>query len=151
MQAIDADPDIRQDAVRLDEKLTLQQIRFVAEKLQDLVNKYTLSSRDERMRPTEWLEWDAFIQAAYACGFVCSDAGQDMGDTAQTPVPDVISRLQQDPRCVEDLTLRELRRILHYIIRSERWGDAGANTGGGAVWGLISSRLGGAIASRLGA
>lgn len=151
MQAIDDDPDIRQDGFRLDEKLTREQVRFVAQKLQDLVNKYTLGSRDERMRPTEWLEWDNFIDAAYACGFVCSDAGQDMGDDAQTPVPDVISRLQQDPRRTADLTLRELRRILHYIIRSERWGDAGADTGGGAVWGLISSRLGGAIASRLGA
>lgn len=151
MQEIDADPDIRQGAFSLDEKLTLQQIRFVAQKLQDLVNKYVLSSRGERMHPTEWLEWDAFIDAAYACGFVCSDAGDDMGDDAQTPVSALISRLQQDPRRVEALTLRELRRILHYIIRSERWGDAGAETGGGAVWGLITSRLGGAIASRLGA
>ena len=151
MQAIDDDPDIRQDGFRLDEKLTIEQVRFVAQKLQDLVNKYTLASREERMRPTEWLEWNSFIDAAYACGFVCGDAGQDMGDDAQTPVPDMISRLQQDPRRVEDLTLRDLRRIIHYIIRSERWGDAGADTGGGAVWGLISSRLGGAIASRLGA
>lgn len=36
-------------------------------------------------------------------------------------------------------------------MRSERWGDGGAGTGGGAVWGLITSRLGNAIAHRLGA
>ena len=150
MQTIDDDPDIRQDAFRLDTKLTRQQVCFVAQKLQDLVNNYTLGSRDERMRLTEWLQWDDFIDVAYACGFVRSDAGEDMGDDAQTPILDGISRLQQDPRRVEDLTLRDLRRILHYIIRSQRWGDAGADIGG-AVWGLISLRLGGAIASRLGA
>lgn len=74
-----------------------------------------------------------------------------MGDPEKTPVPDFIRNLERNLGRVDSLSLRDLRRIMHYIMRSERWGDGGAGTGGGAVWGLITSRLGDAIAQRLGA
>jgi|GEM_PF-4958803 len=80
MQAIKYDPDIRDGLFRLDEPLTLQQVRFLAGTLRDLIRRHEASSRDERARPIDWPEWHAFIDAAYACGFVCGDAGEDMGD-----------------------------------------------------------------------
>jgi hypothetical protein len=151
MHAIEHDPDIRQGVFSLDEKLTLQQVRFVGDKLRDLIRRNETSSRDERARPIDWPEWHAFIDAAYACGFVCSDAGEDMGDEMKTPVLELIITLKRSPAGLEQLTLRELRRVVHYIMRSERWGDGGCDTGGGAVWDLITSRLGDALARRLGA
>ncbi len=140
MPALQEDPDIRQGAFRIDEKLMIQQIRFVGSRL-----------RDERLRPIDWSEWSVVIDATYSCGFVCGDAGEDLGGQEKTPVSEYIRRLESDVGRADGLSLRELRRILHYIIGSERWGDAGGETGGGAVWRLITSRLGDAIASRLGA
>lgn len=159
MSAIESDPDIRQgvssrnerDDFSLDDKLTIEQVRFVAVRLRDLIVRNENASRDERLRPIEWSEWSGFIDAAYSRGFVCSDATDEMGDRERTPVSVFIHRLEGDVRQVESLSLRDLRRILHYIMRSERWADGGADTGGGAVWQLINSRLGDAIARRLGA
>jgi hypothetical protein len=151
MTALQNDPDIREALFSLEEKLTIQQVWFVGARLRDLLVRYETASRDERAKPIEWAEWSAFIDAAYSCGFVCRDGGQDMGDPDKTPVPEFIRRLEGDIGAVDTLRLRDLRRILHYIMRSERWGDGGMGTGGGAVWGLITSRLGPAIARRLGA
>lgn len=151
MTALQNDPDIREALFSLEEKLTIQQVRFVGARLRDLLARYETASRDERAQPIEWAEWSAFIDAAYSCGFVCRDGGQDMGDLEKTPVPEFMRRLEGDIGAVDTLRLCDLRRILHYIMRSERWGDGGMGTGGGAVWGLITSRLGAAIARRLGA
>lgn len=151
MPALQNDPDIRQGLYGLEEKLTIQQVRFVGARLRDLSVRYEHASRDERLRPIEWAEWSAFVDAAYSCGFVCRDGGEAMGDREKTPVPEFMRRLERDLGQVDTLGLRDLRRILHYIMRSERWGDGGMGTGGGAVWGLITSRLGDAIARRLGA
>jgi hypothetical protein len=151
MKPMEHDPDIRQGVFRLDEQLTLQQIRFVGGKLRELIRRYETSSRDERQKPIDWPEWHAFIDAAYACGFVCGDAGEEMGDEMKTPVSEKIKTLKRSPTGLEQLSLRDLRRVVHYIMRSERWGDGGCDTGGGAVWDLITSRLGDALASRLGA
>lgn len=151
MPALQTDPDIREGPFGLEEKLTIQQVRFVGDRLRDLIVRYEHASRDERLQPIEWKESSAFIDAAYSCGFVCHDGGEDMGDREKMPVPEFMRRLEGDLRLVDTLCLRDLRRILHYIMRSERWGDGGAGTGGGAVWGLITSRLGDAIARRLGA
>ena len=151
MKAIEHDPDIRQGVFRLEEQLTLQQIRFVGVKLRERIRRHETSSSDERLRPIDWPEWHAFIDAANACGFVCSEAGEDMGDGLKTPVSEKIKTLKRSPAGLEQLSLRDLRRIVHYIMRSERWGDGGCDTGGGAVWDLITSRLGDALAHRLGA
>jgi hypothetical protein len=151
MPALQNDPDIREGLFSLEEKLTIQQVRFVGTRLRDLLVRYEHASRDERLQPIEWVEWSAFIDATYSCGFVCHDGGEDMGDREKTPVPEFMLWLERDLGRVDTLCLRDLRCILHYTMRSERWGDGGAGTGGGAVWGLITSRLGDAIACRLGA
>jgi hypothetical protein len=151
MPALQNDPDIREGLFSLEEKLTIQQVRFVAKRLRDLLTRYCKASRDERAKPIKWAERSAFIDAAYSCGFVCRDGGEDMGDREKTPVPEFMRRLEGDLGLVDTLCLRDLRGIVHYIMRSERWGDGGAGTGCGAVWGLITLRLGDAIARRLGA
>lgn len=151
MPALQNDPDIREGLFSLEEKLTIQQVRFVGTRLRDLLVRNEHASRDERLQPIEWVEWSAFIDATYSCGFVCHDGGENMGDREKTPLPEFMRWLERDLGRVDTLCLRDLRRILHYIMRSERWGDGGAGTGGGAVWGLITSRLGDAIARRLGA
>ena len=151
MPALQNGPDIREAPFSREEKLSIQQVRFVCARLRDLIVGYENASRDERLQPIEWKEWSAFINAAYSCGFVCHDGSEDMGDRRKTLVPEFMRRLERDLGQVDTLGLRDLRRILHYIMRSDRWGDGGAGTGGGAVWGVITSRLGDAIARRLGA
>lgn len=151
MPALQDDPDIREALFSLEEKLTIQQVQFVGVRLRDLLVRYENASCEERLRPIEWAEWSAFRDATYSCGFVCHDGGEDMGDREKTLVWEFIRKLEGELGRVDGLSLRDLRRILHYIMRSERWGDGGAGTGGGDVWGLITSRLGNAIARRLGA
>ncbi|MBO6883045.1 MAG: hypothetical protein JJ869_05615 [Marivita sp.] len=151
MRALENDPDIRDAPFSLQEKLTIQQVRFVGARLRDLVDRYESASREERLRPIYWAEWSVFMNAAHSCGFVCRDEGEDMGDPKKTPVLEFMRKLVNNLELVESLCLRDLRRILHYAMRSERWGDGGAGTGGGTVWALITSRLGNAIARRLGA
>lgn len=151
MKALAHDPDIRQGVFRLEEQLTLQQICLVGRALRDLIRRHESSLRDERMRPIDWPEWHAFIDAAYACRLVCGDAGEDMVDELKTPVSEKIRTLKRSPAGLEQLSLRDLRRIFPLIMRRERWGDRGCDTDGGAVWGLITSRLGDALARRLGA
>ena len=72
-----------------------------------------------------------------------------MDDDTRTPIRELIETLKRDPSPVEGMSLREIRQIIHFIMRDERWGDQGQDTGGGAVWGLITSPLGNAIANRL--
>lgn len=151
MPALEKDPDIRHGLFSLEDQLTVEQVRFVGARLRDLLVRYETATRDERLRPIDWAEWSVFIDAAYSCGFVCRDGGEDMGDREKTPVPEFMRRLERDLGRVDTLSLRDMRRILHYVMRSERWGDGGAGTGGGAVWGLITSRLSDVIARRLGA
>ncbi|MFY0624124.1 MAG: hypothetical protein JXQ89_20765 [Pelagimonas sp.] len=151
MPALEKDPDIRHGLFSLEDQLTVEQVRFVGARLRDLLVRYETATRDERLRPIDWAEWSVFIDAAYSCGFVCSDGGEDMGDREKTPVPEFMQQLERDLGRVDTLSLRDMRRILHFVMRSERWGDGGAGTGGGAVWGLIRSRLGDVIARRLGA
>lgn len=105
MPALQNDPDIREGLFGLEEKLTIQQVRFVGERLRDLIVRYENASRDERLQPIEWKEWSAFIDAAYSCGFVCHDGGEDMGDREKTPVPEFMRRLECDLGQVDTLWL----------------------------------------------
>jgi len=147
--SIHEDRDIRQQNFSLNDKLTLEQVQFVARRLKDLIARQQTSSTSNGVKPTEWQEWRLFIGAAYACGFVCRDADEHMDDDAHTPIRELIETLKRDSSPVVDMSLRELRQIIHFIMRDERWSDQGQDTGGGAVWGLITSSLGPAIARRL--
>ncbi|MGQ3488797.1 hypothetical protein [Roseovarius pacificus] len=144
------DRDIREQNFSLDDKLTLEQVHFVARRLSELISRQKESSVSDGVKPTSWQEWRIFIEAAYACGFVCRDAGEHMDDDTRTPIRELIETLKRHPNPVEDMSLREIRQIIHFVMRDERWGDQGQDTGGGGVWGLISSPLGNAIVRRLG-
>lgn len=150
MPVLQNDLGIREAPFSLEEKLTIQQVRFVGARLRNLLVRYETASRGERLRPIEWAEWSAFIDAAYSCGFVCNDSAEGMGDREKTLVPEFIRRLEGDLGTIQTLCLCNLRRILNGIVRSERWSDGGASTGGSAVLVLITSRLGNAVAGRLG-
>lgn len=144
------DRDIRKQNFSLNDKLTLEQVQFVARRFSELISRQKESSASDGVKPTSWQEWRIFIEAAYACGFVCRDAGERMHDDARTPIRELIETLKRDPSPVEDMSLREIRQIIHFNMRDERWGDQSQDTGGGAVWGLITSPLGNAIVRRLG-
>ena len=51
MPALQNDPDIREGLYSLEEKLTIQQVRFVGTRLRDLLVRYEHASRDERLQP----------------------------------------------------------------------------------------------------
>lgn len=151
MQTLQADPDIHEALFSFEENLKIQRMRFLAAGLRDLLVRYDTASCDEQLWQIEWSETSACIDATYSCGFVYHEASQDMGDRDQTPVSEFIRRLTRDLGRVNSLSLPDLRRIRQYSMRSERWGAGNAGTGGGAVWGPITSRLGNAIARGLGA
>jgi hypothetical protein len=142
---------VREALCSLDEKLAFQQVQFVGVRSRDSLIRYAAASRDERLHEIKWARWPSLMDPAYACGFVGVDAGEAMGDEGKTPVSENIKALKRSPAGLEQLTLRHLRRIVQYIMRSEWCGNAGYDTGGGAVWDMITSRLGDALARRLGA
>ena len=149
MPVLQNDPNIREAPFSLEEKLTIQQVRFVGAQLRNLLVRHE-TSRSRRLRPIKWGEWSDFVDAAYSCSFVCNDSAEGMGDREKTLVPEFIRRLEGDLGTIQTLCLCNLRRILNGIVRSERWSDGGASTGGSAVLVLITSRLGNAVAGRLG-
>ncbi|MEY4890361.1 MAG: hypothetical protein RIQ75_1491 [Pseudomonadota bacterium] len=148
MPALQNDLDIREALVSIEEKPTIQHARLIGAQLWDLLIQYARASRDERLDQIKWPKWPAIMDPAYACGFVCGDAGEAMCDEGKTPVSEKIKALKRSAAGLEQLTLRDLRRIVHYIMRSERCGNAGQDTEGGAVWDLITLRLGDALAGR---
>jgi hypothetical protein len=145
------DLDLKSGTFSLDDKLYSEQIQFVGRCLSDLIKRLNSGTRSYYSRPVSWPEFHIFIQASYSCGFVCCDADEYMDFGVRMHIPRVIEALTRDPEKVETLTLRQIRQVMHFILRSERWGDQGADTGGSAVWGLITSPLGNAIARKLGA
>lgn len=145
------DPDLLSGTFSLDDKLYSEQIQFVGRCLRDLIKRLDSGARSYYSRPIIWPEFHMFIQASYSCGFVCRDADEHMEFGVRMHITRVIDALTQDTEKVEALTLRQIRQVLHFIMRSERWGDQGADIGGSAVWVLITSPLGDAIARRLGA
>ncbi|GGC21639.1 hypothetical protein GCM10011363_42860 [Marivita lacus] len=150
MPVLQNDPGIREAPFSLEEKLTIQQVRFVGARFRNLLVWHETASRSTRLRPIKWGEWSDFVDAAYSCGFVCNDSAEGMGDREKTLAPEFIRRLEGDLGTIQTLCLCNLRRILNGIVRSERWSDGGASTGGSAVLVLITSRLGNAVAGRLG-
>lgn len=144
------DAQIREDFVSLDEKLTRAQVAFFGRTLRDLIERVPKNTSAPRLKPTGWREWKLFHDAAYVCGFVCRDATDQIDWRGQTSVSEFMRWLERDPARIAELSLREVRQIIHFIIRSERWADAGGPKGGGAIWSLITSPLGDALAKRLG-
>ena len=70
MPALQNDPDIREGLFSLEEKLTIQQVRFVAERLRDALAHTPVAIGDEEqihftvsMGVTEWQLADADIDA----------------------------------------------------------------------------------------
>lgn len=151
MTKITSDPDLLSGTFSLDDKLYSEQIEFVGRCLRDLIKRLKSDACSYYSRPNGWPEFRMFIQASYSCGFVCGDADEYMEFGVRMHIHRVIDQLTRDTEKVEALSLRQIRQIMHFIMRSERWGDQGADTGGGAVWALITSPLGDAIARRLGA
>lgn len=127
MPALQNDPDIREGLFGLEEKLTIQQVRFVGERLRDLIVRYENASRDERLQPIEWKEWSAFIDAAYSCGFVCHDGGEDMGDRKKNAGAGVHAKARVSPRSgrysLAPTPSRTSRRIDLAMNRADRRGS----------------------------
>ena len=84
-------------------------------------------------RPVDWPEWRLFYQAAYACGFVCT--------FPKTPAnfQSSFMRIVSGEDEIASLDLQHIRLAMTFMIRSERWADSGANTGGGAIWTMLQS------------
>ena len=108
--------------------------------LQSLIEKY--QAFNGRGRPVDWTEWKLFLSAGYGCGFVCNDLDTEEGHA-------VFRQILDTPSSGEQLTIRELRALKHYIIRSERWGDMGGNRGGNTLLVFLESDAAEAVRNRL--
>ena len=151
MPALHHDPDVREALFSLEDELTIKQVRFMAARSRGWPVRYDTAAQDEGLRPIGCPEGAAFIAAACSPGFVCRHAWEDMADRERPPVSASARRRVGGPGRIDGLVLRVLREVLHHIMRHGPWDDGGAETGGGAIWHLMTSRPGEAIAQRLGA
>lgn len=60
--------------------------------------------------------YEIFVSAAHACGFVTRDG------TTHNPLENYGGSPSE---AVAQLSLSELRQLMHFIVRSERWNDGG--------------------------
>lgn len=87
-------------------------------------------------------EYDRFLHGAYACGFVCRDIDG----------PGFERRMVALTRDVDDLRRADfgtLRKYVHTVTRSERFGDAGCPFGGGAIYPAVEGGALAVVADRL--
>jgi hypothetical protein len=47
------------------------------------------------------------------------------------------------------MDLHQIREVIHFLVRSERWGDMNSDTGGGPLWDSLEGGAAKAIADRL--
>jgi hypothetical protein len=94
-----------------------------------------------RERPVDWSEWKCFLSGACACGFVVRDGEEREGYP-------LYERLKHTPETAKEMSLYDLKCLIHYVVRSERWGDAGGDFGGNTLWQFITSRGGQKVVER---
>jgi hypothetical protein len=133
--------------IALIDKLSIDQILEMAKLLGQLHDRNLKDGQVSGSKPVSWDEWQAFMIMAYDLGFVCRDAGYQMDDG--TPTGDFINLMIADKALVKSLTLRKIRQVIHYIVRSERHGDAGGDRGAGTLYNFVENGLADAFAGRL--
>lgn len=85
-------------------------------------------------------EYTRLIEGAYACGFV---------DPRTSPRPDNLPRYTAETEGLRTVSFGVLRSFIYAIFRSERWGDAGEERGGGAIYPALRSGALEIVAERL--
>lgn len=129
------------------DKLSVDQILEMAKLLGQLHDRYLKDGQVSGSKLVSWDEWQAFMIRAYDLGFVCRDAGHQMDDGTSTG--DFINMMTADKALVKSLSLRQIRQVIHYIVRSERHGDAGGDRGAGTLYNFLENGLADAFAGRL--
>ena len=142
LSSLSDDPGVKLEnaSVSIEDKISKDQLHLMRWALQSLIEKY--QAFNGRGRPVDWTEWKLFLSAGYECGFVCNDLDAEEGHT-------VFRQILDTPSSGEQLTIRELRALIHYIIRSERWGDMGGDRGGNTLWVFLESDAAEAVRNRL--
>ena len=120
--------------------VSADQVRLMRWALQCLTEKYR--TFDGQGRPVDWTEWKLFLSTGYGCGFVCNDLDAEEGHT-------VFQQVLDTSPLGEQLTVRQLRALFHYIIRSERWGDMGGDKGGNTLWVFLEADAAVVVRNRL--
>lgn len=67
-------------------------------------------------------EYGRFLSGAYACGFVCRDIRPD-------EVADEYWAFMREPDRLRSASFDILRRMVHFMLRAERWNDEGESGG----------------------
>jgi hypothetical protein len=127
----------------LTDRLSLDQILEMAKLLGQLHDRFV---KDDT-KPVDWPEWQSFMRMSYDLGFVCRDASDQMDDGTSTG--DFINAMIADRTMMNALSLRQMRQVIHYIVRSERHGDGGGDRGAGTLYKFVESGLADAFAGRL--
>lgn len=130
------------DTPKLDDPMREDLVRVFAQSLR-LLARRAESKRKSADAPRYWDEWDLFHRVAYASGFVCNVPDDCPGYEAS--FRNIIGGVDM----VSALGLDRIRLAMTFMMRSERWGDSGNDTGGGAVWSLLRSGRAGEISDRL--
>ncbi len=104
--------------------VTLSQCWFLANRIDELNSLFAKSGRaDFAFQP----EYFRFLEAANVCGFVCNDIyPQD----AKAVYDHFLTNIDE----VTNAEFSELKRTIHFIVRSEHWGSAGEEIGSGALF-----------------
>lgn len=130
------------DTPQLDDPMRDDLVRVFAQSLR-LLARRAASWNESGDAPRSWGEWDLFHRVAYGSGFVCTVPVDYPGYEAS------FRNLIEGREPVSSMGLDRIRLAMTFMMRSERWGDSGNATGGGAVWSLLRSGKAEDVSARL--
>lgn len=117
-------------------RLKARQIEFVVLLMREL----SVAWREQRSsRPLSALpEYNRFVLGAYACGFVCQDLPPRGPKSLGDDFADATARSGE----IAKLPLQDIRQLVHFLIRRERWNiemvdEQEGTIRGSLEWGLI--------------
>lgn len=132
------------------DQLSSEQIETMIFSIRELLSAYGAKRREllsawgakGDARFTSLQEYGTFIQDAYKLGFVCHDINGPAFEQRMVA-------LTRDCGALRRAGLSTIRKYVHTLMRSERFGDAGGPDGGGTIRPAVESGALAAVADRL--
>lgn len=121
------------------DELDSEQIEVIVLSIRKLLQAW---SAQENSKFASLQEYRTFIEDTYRCGFVCHDIN---GPAFECRMVD----LTRNHEALRQAKLLTIRKYVHTLMRSERFGDAGDSFGGGAIYPAVESGALAAVAGRL--
>lgn len=103
--------------------VTNEQRQFLGVLVREFIEEAQGTAMD---RLSDLPSYERLIRGAYATAFVCRDANLEAAARA-------MRKVFASPSAFTNMSFRELRLYVHWLMRAERWNDMGQPNGGGHI------------------